>query len=130
MIEFGKPNTSAADDIQQIKDMSVLFGIQGSGMVNGLYASPFTAVVVVYPTDKWPISSGDPLASIKLRGPYQIYVNKDEKRLIPKIGCEPSSNNCGLDSEDFEMDAMEAKNQLQNALFASKAACTKFKTVN
>jgi hypothetical protein len=91
-IIFGKPPpppplspsswSSIEQDIQQIQLLSVLIGLQGSGLINGLYLSSFTSVVVYYLNDDWPISSGDPLEYLSARGPYLRYVNTDPDRVI------------------------------------------------
>jgi hypothetical protein len=51
-------------------------------MINGLYLPRSSAVLVLYLNDRWPISSGDPLSLLQARGPYQVYVNRNESSLI------------------------------------------------
>jgi hypothetical protein len=79
-IFFGK--SLLENEIEQVQDLSVLIGLQGSGMMNGLYLSPYTTVVVYYLNDGWPISSGDPLELITARGPYLRHINKDPMKII------------------------------------------------
>ena len=86
-IFFGKWNQSSATsnietDLSQIQLLSVLIGIQGSGLINALYLSRFTSVVVYYLNDGWPISSGDPLEFLAARGPYIRHINKDPTKVI------------------------------------------------
>jgi hypothetical protein len=74
--------SSIKEDIQQIQLLSVLIGLQGSGLINGLYLSSLTSVVVYYLNDGWPISSGDPLEYLSARGPYLRHVNTDPSKVI------------------------------------------------
>ena len=69
-------------DIYSLQRLAVVIGLQGSGMVNGLYLSPVSSVLAVYLNDGWPISNGDPLALIGHRGPYIRHVNTNSSKIL------------------------------------------------
>ena len=74
--------SSIESDIYQIQYLSLLIGIQGSGMINGLYLSQFTSVVAFYLNSGWPLSNGDPLEYVSARGPYIRHINQNESQVI------------------------------------------------
>lgn len=88
-VYFGKRKqpwgSNVETDIEQLQYLTVLIGLQGSGLINGLYVSPYTSVVVYYLNNGWPISSGDPLEYIAARGPYIRHINTDPTKVLCHI---------------------------------------------
>ena len=68
------PLDHVSADILQIQSLVLLFGVQGSGLINGLYLPAVSGTVVYYPSSGWPASSGDPLSVLALRGYYRRHV--------------------------------------------------------
>ena len=62
-------------DMLMAQSLAVLMGVQGSGLINGLYMPKASCVVAYYPRDSWPVVSGDPLATLSQRGPYIRYID-------------------------------------------------------
>ena len=86
-LEFGVTGSSVSTDVMRVQGVAVLLGLQGSGLVNGLYMPAVATVVALYPSDGWPIVGGDPLAVVGQRGPYFAVVNEDRSR----VSCSHSS---------------------------------------
>lgn len=79
-------------DIYQIQYLSLLIGIQGSGMINGLYLSSLTSVVAIYLNSGWPLSSGDPLEYLSARGPYLRFINQNKSSVICSVAEDKVKN--------------------------------------
>ena len=67
------------NDIGNIDDIHVLVGLQGSGMINGLYMSDSAVSVAIYLNDQWPIVTKDPLLLLKYKHNFGSKYNKHMK---------------------------------------------------
>lgn len=72
-LDLGKK--SIEEEIEELQTLAMLMGIQGSGMINGLYTNPMASSVAIYPGHLWPYSSGDPLALLGAVGSYRALIN-------------------------------------------------------
>jgi hypothetical protein len=132
----GPRESTIEADLTQIQLLSALIGLQGSGLINGLYLSRFTSVVVYYLNDGWPISSGDPLELLSARGPYLTHINTD----LSKVSCNLSDDQVSLppplsprtltpveycDSGDLRIDEETYARTITEALDRHQASCLK-----
>lgn len=87
LIEFGG---GVVRDIGHVNDVHVLVGIQGSGLINGLYLSDSSVTVAIYLNDQWPIITKDPLLLLNykhgtnktLPNMYIPYINRNESNIV------------------------------------------------
>ena len=70
LLSKSESDVSIVEEVVSIQDLSVLIGIQGSGLTNGLFLPATSSVVALYYSASWPIVSGDPLSLLQDRGPY------------------------------------------------------------
>eukprot|EP01041_Mallomonas_annulata_P007964 gene7964-16300_t len=124
-------------DIIASQHLSVLVGLQGSGLINGLYMPAVSAVVAIYPSRDWPLTGGDPLAVLAQRGPYLKLVNTDSSRVICNRSNSSSSDSTSdnisdnltsdkyCDSGDMIVDLASIKQTIISALNAHSVACNK-----
>lgn len=77
-----------ARDIRNVQTTAVMIGLQGSGMINGLFMQESASVIAIYLNDGWPISGGDPLipllykSSLKDIRMYKAFVNNDSSAIV------------------------------------------------
>jgi hypothetical protein len=69
-------------DIYELQELSLLIGVQGSGMINALYLPKGAASLAIYLNTGWPLTSGDPLSLLKGRGPYVRYINRNDYLIV------------------------------------------------
>eukprot|EP00602_Paraphysomonas_sp_CaronLab_P011825 CAMPEP_0185044108 /NCGR_PEP_ID=MMETSP1103-20130426/43268_1 /TAXON_ID=36769 /ORGANISM="Paraphysomonas bandaiensis, Strain Caron Lab Isolate" /LENGTH=311 /DNA_ID=CAMNT_0027584343 /DNA_START=577 /DNA_END=1512 /DNA_ORIENTATION=- len=112
---------NVAEDLKQIQHLSVLVGVQGSGMINALYMSSVSVATALYLNDGWPISSGDPLAILGMRGPYMRHINTDKAKVV----CDLESDKF-CDSGDLVVDAETYGELVKNALDQHERACSAY----
>ncbi len=81
ILNFGEDGKHLEDDLLSVQDLSVMIGIQGSGLINGLFAPITTAVIALYYNNGWPLSNGDPLQILNGKGAYIRHINDDPSRI-------------------------------------------------
>lgn len=112
MLDFGK--RPFEEEVASLQDVRVLFGMQGSGLINGWYLPPQSGTVVLYQYGGWDVFE-EYLGPL---GNYAWWVNEDEGSSVCNHAIDPF-----CDSPDTVVDVEAALRILGRALATSRAHC-------
>ena len=102
--------------VRGIQDVSVMVGMQGSGLINGLYLRDGAAVVVLYQVGGWDVFS----EYLAPRGPYFWWANGNASSSYCAKGTDPY-----CDSPDEVLDAIAVRGVVAEALQGAMGVCNK-----
>jgi hypothetical protein len=102
------------EDVSSLQNLRVLVGGQGSGLINGWYLPPGSAVVVLYQYGAWDVFE----EFLKPRGPYLWWVNQEESKSF----CNRTIDRF-CDSPDTLVDIPQAVSVIVDALKQSRSHC-------
>lgn len=111
-IEFGREGFKA--DVAALQHVRVLVGGQGSGLTNGLYLRPHSAVVCLYQLGAWDVFE----EYLKPRGPYRWWANSNPAASV----CNKTVDRF-CDSPDTVVDISAALEVIKSALADARARC-------
>jgi len=111
-LEFGQDGF--LEDVKAVQPLRVLVGGQGSGLTNGLYLRPGSAVVCLYQLNGWDVFE----EYLKPRGPYHWWVNTDPEASV----CNKTIDRF-CDSPDTMIDIPAALSVIKSALADARAHC-------
>jgi len=111
-LEFG--HRGFLEDVGAVQPLRVLVGGQGSGLTNGLYLRPRSAVVCLYQLGGWDVFE----EYLKPRGPYHWWVNTNPEASV----CNKTIDRF-CDSPDTVIDIPTAVEVIGTALAAARVHC-------